>query len=195
MLSNMTEKTTSPRIPLLERDQVSPEIAAIYDALLNQRGVVPNMFKTLAHTPVLAQGIAGFLKSLLSDGALPGWYKELVAVRLSVLLNSRYAVSAHALSARQKGATEIQIAAAQADFESGPFTDAEKLGFRCAERLHHSAEDLDNDFFAQLKSAFSDPQIVELVAAASAFELFPRLVDGLRIPITPIPARVAGKKD
>jgi AhpD family alkylhydroperoxidase len=195
MLSNVTEKTISPRIPLLERDQVSPEIAAIYDALLKQRGVVPNMFKTLAHTPVLAQGIAGLLKSLLSDGALPGWYKELVATRLSVLLNSRYAVSAHALSARQKGATEAQITAAQADFESGPFTDAEKLGFRCAERLHHSAEDVDDDFFVKLKSAFSDPQIVELFATASAFELFPRLVDGLRIPITPIPASIAGKKD
>lgn len=195
MLSNVTEKMISPRIPLLERDQVSPEIAAIYDALLKQRGVVPNMFKTLAHTPVLALGIAGLLKSLLSDGALPGWYKELIATRLSVLLNSRYAVSAHALSARQKGATEAQIAAAQADFASGPFTDKEKLGFRCAERLHHSAEDVDDDFFAQLKSAFSDAQIVELFATASAFELFPRLVDGLRIPITPIPASIAGKKD
>ena len=28
------------RIPLLERDQVSPEIAAVYDALLKQRGAV-----------------------------------------------------------------------------------------------------------------------------------------------------------
>ena len=195
MLSNVTEKTTSPRIPLLERDQVSAEIATIYDALLKQRGVVPNMFKTLAHTPALAQGIAVFLKSLLSDGALPGWYKELIATRLSVLLNSRYAVSAHALSARQKGATEAQIAAAQANLESGPFTDAEKLGFRCAERLHHSAEEVDDDFFTQLKSTFTDPQIVELVATASAFELFPRLVDGLRIPITPIPSTIAGKKD
>ena len=195
MLSNVTEKMISPRIPLLERDQVSPEIAAIYDALLKQRGVVPNMFKTLAHTPVLALGIAGLLKSLLSDGALPGWYKELIATRLSLVLNSRYAVSAHALSARQKGASEAQIAAAQADFDSGPFTDEEKLGFRCAERLHHSAEDVDDDFFAQLKSAFSDAQIVELFATASAFELFPRLVDGLRIPITPIPASIAGKKD
>jgi uncharacterized peroxidase-related enzyme len=183
------------RIPLLERDQVAPEIATIYDVLLKQRGVVPNMFKTLAHTPALAQGIAGFLKSLLSDSALPGWYKELVATRLSVLFSSRYAVSAHALSARQKGATDAQIEAVQADFETGPFTEQEKLGFRCAERLHRSPGELDDDFFAKLKSAYTDPQIVELVATASAFELFPRLVDGLRIPTTPIPENVAGKKD
>ena len=73
------------RIPLLERDQVPQQIGAIYDALLAQRGAVPNMFKTLAHTPELAQGIAAFLKPLLGDGALPGWYKELVATRVALL--------------------------------------------------------------------------------------------------------------
>jgi uncharacterized peroxidase-related enzyme len=176
-----------PRIPLLERDQVSPEIANVYDALLKQRGVVPNMFKTLAHTPALALGIAGFLKSLLSDSALPGWYKELVATRLSLLHNSQYAVSAHALSARQKGATEEQLAAVRADFERGPFTEAEKLGFRCAERLHRSGQDLDDELFGKLKTVYTDAQIVELVATAAAFELFPRLVDGLRLPTTPVP--------
>ena len=178
---------TKPRIPLLERDQVSPEIANVYDALLKQRGVVPNMFKTLAHTPGLALGIAGFLKSLLSDSALPGWYKELVATRLSVLNNSQYAISAHALSAKQKGATEAQITAVSADFEDGAFSEAEKLGFRCAERLHRCGRDLDDELFAKLKSMYTDAQIVELVATAAAFEMFPRLVDGLRLPTTPLP--------
>jgi uncharacterized peroxidase-related enzyme len=191
----MSDTAVTTRIPLLDRDQVSPEIANVYDALLKQRGVVPNMFKTLAHTPGLALGVAGFLKSLLSDGALPGWYKELIATRLSAVLQSTYAVAGHALSARQKGASEEQIAAAQGDFETGPFTEQEKLGFRCADRLHLSAQKLDHSFFAQLKSAYTDPQIVELVATAAAFELFPRLVDGLRIPKTPVPEPVAGKQD
>jgi AhpD family alkylhydroperoxidase len=195
MLSNMNEKMVSPRIPLLERDQVSPEIAVIYDALLKQRGVVPNMFKTLAHTPALAQGIAAFLKALLGDSALPGWYKELVATRLSVLNDSQYAISAHTLSAKQKGATDAQIASAKNDFETGPFTEKEKLGFRCVDRLHHSGRDLDDAYFSRLKAAYTDPEIVELVASAAAFELFPRLVDGLRIPTTPIPEAIAGKKD
>jgi AhpD family alkylhydroperoxidase len=191
----MTEKPVSPRIPLLERDQVFPEIAAVYDALLKQRGVVPNMFKTLAHTPALALGVAGLLKSLLSDSALPGWYKELVATRLSVLQNSQYAISAHALSAKQKGASDGQIAAAQSDFETGPFTEKEKLGFRCAERLHRSPQEVDDEFFAELKRLYTDSEIVELIATAAAFELFPRFVDGLRIPTTPVPAGLAGKKD
>ena len=93
----MTDKTS--RIPLLERDAVAPDTAALYDALLAQRGVVPNMFKVLAYAPGIAQGVAGFLRALLSDGALTGWYKELVAVRISILLESEYAITAHKASA------------------------------------------------------------------------------------------------
>jgi uncharacterized peroxidase-related enzyme len=176
-----------PRLPLLERDQVTPEIANVYDALLAQRGVVPNMFKTLAHTPALALATAGYLKALLSDGALPGFYKELVAVRLSVLNQSPYAIAAHSLSASQKGATAAQIAAVKENYESGPLTDAQRLGLRCADKLHRSAREVDDAFFAQLQQHFSDPQIVELIATAAAFELFPRFVDALRLPTTPVP--------
>jgi AhpD family alkylhydroperoxidase len=179
-------ETPSTRIPLLGRDQVTPEVANIYDALLKTRGVVPNMFKTLAHTPALALATAGYLKALLSDGALRGFYKELIAMRLSVHLASEYAVKAHALSARQKGATEAQITAAQADFENGPFSEADKQGFRAADRLHRSANEITDEFFADLKRHFTDPQIIELVATAAAFELFPRFVDALRIPITSV---------
>jgi alkylhydroperoxidase family enzyme len=173
---------------MLGRDEVPPEIAALYDALLKQRGAVPNMFKTVANVPGLAVAFAGLLKPLLSDGALQGWYKELVATRLSALLGSDYAVTAHGLSARQKGASGEQVEAVKSNFESGPFTGAEKLGFRCAERLHRSADEIDDAFYGELKAAFSDAQIIELIATASVFEFFPRFVDALRIPTTPIPA-------
>jgi AhpD family alkylhydroperoxidase len=172
---------------MLDRDQVVPELQQLYDILLQQRGVVPNMFKTVAHVPPLALGFAGLLKALLSDGALPGWYKELIATRMSLLCGSQYAVAGHSLSAMQKGASDQQIAAAKADYESGPFNDQEKLGLRCADRLHRSGGEIDDAFFETLQAAFNDQQIVELFAAASVFEFFPRFVDGLRIPITPPP--------
>jgi uncharacterized peroxidase-related enzyme len=178
------------RISLLERDQVSPEIGAIYDALLKQRGLVPNMFKTLAHTPAVALGIAGFLKGLLGDTALPGWYKELIATRIAVLNDCVYAVSAHSLSARQKGASEEQISSVR-DPQHGPFSERERLGFRCADRLHQGPEHLDDGFFRELKEHFSEPELVELTATAATFEFFCRFIDGLRIPTTPIPVAVS----
>ncbi|HXY15469.1 MAG TPA: carboxymuconolactone decarboxylase family protein [Terriglobales bacterium] len=190
----MQKTEASPRVPLLERDQVPPEIAAIYDALLKQRGVVPNMFKILAHAPALAIGMAGFLKGLLGDSALPGWYKELLATRISVINDSAYAISAHSLSARQKGASDAQIAAVKSDFEQGPFSQAEKLGFRCADRLHRSPDEIDDKFFVELKTVYNDAQLVELMATAAAFELFPRFIGALRIPTTQIPQEVSRKQ-
>jgi len=172
------------RVKLLERDAVTPEAVALYDALLAQRGVVPNMFKVLAYSPEIAKGVAGFLKPLLSDGALPGWYKELVAVRVSILCESEYAIRAHSISAQKKGASAAQIAAV-ADFESGPYTEKEKLGFRLASRLHGGGRQVDDTFYNELKTVFDDAALVELFLTAAAFEMFPRFIDGLRIPITP----------
>src|SRR5919109_3317657 len=122
MPSNVSTKQQG-RIPVLERDAVSPEVGALYDALLAQRGVVPNMFKTIAHIPALAQGFAAFLKPIVGDGALPGWFKELVAVRVCLLHKFEYGVKAHSLSAKQKGASDEQIDAVD-HFERGPFTEA-----------------------------------------------------------------------
>jgi len=171
------------RIPMLERSQVAPEVGAIYDVLLQQRGVVPNMFKTIANIPAMAVGIAAFLKPIVGDGALLGSYKELIAVRICLLNNFEYGIKAHSLSARQKGASQDQIETLD-DFERGPFTDAEKLGFRFADRLHRSAAEIDDEFYASVKSVYNDLQIMELTAVAAAFEFFPRFVDALRIPIT-----------
>jgi 4-carboxymuconolactone decarboxylase len=178
----------SSRIKLLERDAVTSDAAALYDALLAQRGVVPNMFKVLAYSPDIAKGVAGFLKPLLSDGALPGWYKELVAVRVSILCESEYAIRAHSISAQKKGASAAQIEEV-ADFGSGPYTEKEKLGFRLADHLHGGGRQVDDAFYRELQSAFEDAELVELFLTAAAFEMFPRFIDGLRIPVTPPAAK------
>jgi AhpD family alkylhydroperoxidase len=181
----MAAKTS--RIPLLEREALAPDTAALYDALLAQRGVVPNMFKVLSYAPGIAQGVAGFLRALLSDGALTGWYKELVAVRISILLESEYAITAHQASAKKKGASDAQIAGV-ADFERGPYSGKEKLGFRLADRLHRGPCEVSDAFYAELKAVFADSELVELFLTAAAFEMFPRFIDGLHIPVTPLPA-------
>jgi AhpD family alkylhydroperoxidase len=179
--------SAAPRIPLLERESAAPDAQKIYDALLAARGVVPNMFKVLGYRPEIAQGVAGFLKPLLSDGALPGFYKELIAIRVSQHHRCAYAVLAHSISARQKGATEEQTESV-ANFETGRYTEKEKLGFRLTDRLHRGPDAIDDPFYASLKSSFTDPELIELFLTAAAFEMFPRFIDGLRIPVTPPPA-------
>jgi alkylhydroperoxidase family enzyme len=86
--------------------------------------------------------------------------------------------------AKQKGATNEQIEAVS-EFETGPFNEGEKMGFRYADRLHRSPSEIDDRFFAEAGKHFSAQQIIELTAVAGAFEFFTRFVDALRIPVTP----------
>ncbi len=186
------EPVSASRIPLLDRAQVRPDVAALYDRLYADRGVVPNMFKGLANVPDLVLGIAAFLKPLMADSALPGWYKELIATRVAALNGCEYCVSAHRYLALQRGATPEQIATAEdfaqmTSFESGPFTEKEKAGFRYADLLHASGHAIHDAAFAALSAHYTTEEIVELTAVAAAFEFFPRINTALRIPVTPLP--------
>jgi hypothetical protein len=159
---------------MLERDQVRPEGRAIYDALLKQRGIVPNMFKTAANIPALTGGQCG-----ISETDRGRWR----AAR-------RVQGSDRGLFRLKKGAGTEHLNGVQ-DFEQGPFTEAQKIGFRYADRLHRSPAEIDDQFYAAVKSVYNDLQINELTAVAAAFEFFPRFIDALRIPITPPPTQSA----
>jgi uncharacterized peroxidase-related enzyme len=174
------------RVPLLERDEVSTEVAQLYGKLLADRGVVPNMFKALANVPALALGIAEFLKPLMADGALPGWYKELIATRIASLNRCDYCISAHRFLALKRGATLGQVASYD-NFEKGPFSDKEKAGFRYASLLHQSGHAANEAAFDAVSEHLNCQEIIELTAVASAFEMFARINSSLRIPVTPIP--------
>lgn len=179
------------RVPLLEREQVAPEAAALYDKLLAERGCVPNMFKALANVPALALGVAALLKPLMGEGALVGWYKELVATRVAALNRCEYCISAHRYLALQRGATAEQVASlgetSQDTFETGPFTEKEKAGFRYASLLHVSGHAIDDAAFRAVRAHFNTQELIELTAVAAAFEFFPRFNSALHIPVTPLP--------
>jgi uncharacterized peroxidase-related enzyme len=183
------------RVPLLEYEQVAPEAAALYDKLLAERGCAPNMFKALANVPSLALGVAALLKPLMGEGALVGWYKELIATRVASLNQCEYCISAHRYLAGQRGATPEQVASYDS-FETGPFTEKEKAGFRYASLLHVSGHSIDDAAFAAVSAHFNSEELIELTAVAAAFEFFPRFNSALHIPVTPLPgadaARAAG---
>ena len=182
----MTTVSTESRVPLAERNQVPVEVAILYDKLLADRGVVPNMFKALANAPDLVLGIAAFLRGLMGEGALPGWYKELIATRVASLNECEYCISAHRYLAEKRGAAPGQLATYDA-YETGSFSEKEKAGFRYTDLLHVSGHAVDDAAFAALRAHFNSQEIIELTAVAASFEFFTRMNTALRIPVTPLP--------
>jgi len=79
----------SPRLPYLEREQVPPDVQAVYDRLKQATGRVLNIFKLMAHH---ARSLAPFLAwyPTLREGALDLGLRQLAYVRASQLNRCRY---------------------------------------------------------------------------------------------------------
>jgi hypothetical protein len=78
------------RLPKLEREQVPPEIQAIYDTYLKERGNVPNAFKTFAHIPSYLTTMIAHYRAVMFTGEIPFKRKELVFLDVTRLNASRY---------------------------------------------------------------------------------------------------------
>jgi alkylhydroperoxidase family enzyme len=78
------------RISRLDKDQVDPETAKIYDTYQQERGNVPNMFRTVAHRPEIFRTMIAHFHAVMNTGTVPAKLKELAIVRTSQLNGCEY---------------------------------------------------------------------------------------------------------
>ena len=64
------------RISRLDRSEVAPEIAALYDKIFAQRGNVPNMFRVMAHRPEIFATMQAHFAAVLNTGTVSAKLKE-----------------------------------------------------------------------------------------------------------------------
>jgi uncharacterized peroxidase-related enzyme len=173
-----------PRISRLQRDEVLPGAANIYDRYLRDRGNVPNMFRTMAHRPEIFETIIAHMEAVLNTGTLPKALKELVIVRTSQLNRTPYCLASHTTIARKLGWTETQIKALHDSAGSAEFTEREKVAIHLAEVMTLDAHSYSEAEFARLRDFFSEGEVVELMAAIGLFNYFNRFNDLLEMEPT-----------
>ena len=62
------------------------------------------------HAPEAMQAFVAFDKAALADGAIPGKYKELIALGVAFTTQCPYCIDIHADKARELGASDQEIA-------------------------------------------------------------------------------------
>ena len=97
--------------PLIEYEQASPEVRAVYDEIMSLRKTdwVNNFWKVLANDPPTLRRIWDNVKQVMAPGALDPLTKELVYVAVSVTNNCEYCTYSHAAGARGKGMTDAMF--------------------------------------------------------------------------------------
>jgi uncharacterized peroxidase-related enzyme len=172
------------RISRLERSDVGPDISAIYDKVFAQRGNVPNMFRVMAHRPEIFATMQAHFAAVLNTGTVSTKLKELIIVRTSQVNQTPYCLASHTILARKLGWTDDQLAHLAEWQQRDDFTPAEKAAILLAETVTCDAHALSDEQFAELRSYYSEGEIVELLCAIGLFNYFNRFNDALRMEPT-----------
>jgi uncharacterized peroxidase-related enzyme len=172
------------RISRLDRSEVTPEMAALYDKAFAQRGNVPNMFRVMAHRPEIFATMQAHFGAVLNTGTVSTRLKELIVVRTSQVNVTPYCLASHTILAKGLGWTDDQLAHLADWPQRQDFSPAEKAALRLAETVTRDAHALDDEQFAELRSFYSEGEIVELLCAIGLFNYFNRFNNALRIEPT-----------
>jgi len=172
------------RISRLERSEVTPEMAALYDKAFAQRGNVPNMFRVMAHRPEIFATMQAHFGAVLTTGTVPTKLKELIIVRTSQVNLTPYCLASHTILAKGLGWTDEQLSRLADWPQREDFTPTEKAALRLAETVTRDENAVSDEQFAELRSYYSEGEIVELLCAIGLFNYFNRFNNALRMEPT-----------
>src|SRR5579871_1219646 len=90
---------------LIEYDNASPEVRAVYDDIRATRKTdfINNFWKALANDPVTLKRTWESVKQIMAPGALDGLTKEMLYIAVSVTNQCSYCIASHTASAQNKG--------------------------------------------------------------------------------------------
>lgn len=172
------------RISRLDRSEVSADLAALFDKAFTLRGNVPNMFRVMAHRPEIFATMQAHFAAVLNTGTISTKLKELLIVRTSQVNDTPYCLASHTILARNLGWSDDQLG----DLAEWPrredFTPAEKAALRLAETVTRDAHAVSDGQFAELRSFYSEGEIVELLCAIGLFNYFNRFNNALKMEPT-----------
>ncbi|MDQ2929207.1 MAG: carboxymuconolactone decarboxylase family protein [Gemmatimonadota bacterium] len=173
----------SPRVPLPELDDATPEVRQLFDAFMRERGNVPNLFRAASLRPPIVLTLFAHLRAVTGPGEVPVLLKELLTVRVSQVNACSYCLASHTALSRKHGATDEQIASVDAG-RYDVFEPGWRAALAFADAMTPTNGDVTDEIYAELARWWTAPQIVEIAAVIGFFNYFNRFAEALRIPVT-----------
>lgn len=162
------------RAVLIQYDQASPDVRAIYDEIMEATGQpdVPNIMKALGNNEKTLRAVWTMFRNTVVEGELPNLLKELILFRISIHAGNEYCRSLHAHAACTLDPTlSYKDLRAMAEGESlaglpASFQAAINIVPRMALEPHSVADDRFRYEEDLRDEGFSEAEIDELVAQA-----------------------------
>ncbi|MDH6207103.1 alkylhydroperoxidase family enzyme [Aurantimicrobium minutum] len=169
-------------IKLVDPDTLEGTPREVAESGIAQYGKALNTWQAIMNKPDLFAAYLPFLRQVAGPGALDGELKDLSALYVGYLNNCRYTASHRFTSARAKGVSDDQMRAVVHEEWSG-LSDKYQVALKFTKAitllptlLPHSEEPqiADEKLLAELKTHFSDQEILELTMSISVWNALAR---------------------
>ena len=170
------------RFPYVTREQLPESESSLFDDIEAQFGRVNNIFRMLAHHPLLLKRVINMSDGLRHATRLDAKLRELAILTVGRLTECEYEMVHHSALAPRLGVPPEQIARL-ANWESDPaFNEQERAVIRYAAEATTSVAVSDATFNA-LREFLDQEEIIELVLNIAFYNMVVRAIVPLEIDL------------
>jgi alkylhydroperoxidase family enzyme len=170
------------RVPFIDPDE-RPDLADLVARIRSGRGKVINVYRTLLHSPPLAESWFEHINRVRWGTEISGRLREIVIIRLGHLVESAYVLRQHVPKlAAGEGMTREECDAL-ADWQASTlFSASEKTVLAYVDAMVRTIK-VPDAVFEPLRAHFSNRQIVELTLMVGAYISHSRVLDALEVDL------------
>jgi uncharacterized peroxidase-related enzyme len=177
-------RTGEPAMALVSyvSNQDAPEkIKPVFEGMEKKIGVVPNVFRAMAHNPEMLEAFLA-LNATLPKTKLDGKLRELAYIKTSELNGCDYCLHHHRGLGKKAGLNDRQVAETAQYETSDAYTDLEREVMRYAEEVTRHI-DVSDGVYNRLKQVLDDRELVELAMAVGIANFTNRVTETLRLEL------------
>jgi len=174
------------RIEPLKREDL-PAQKDLFALVEGAMGFLPNSMLTMARKPGLVEAFGGLAGLIQMQNDLPGDLARMIGYVVSRSAGCQYCQAHTHHGAAAVGIEEEKLDAVWA-YETSPlFSDAERAAFKVAQGAAQVPNGVTDADFAELKSHFTEAQVLDIVAIISLFGFLNRWNDTMATALEAAP--------
>jgi 4-carboxymuconolactone decarboxylase len=167
-----------PRIPVLA--DPDPAVAELLQTTITRDGEPLNIFRTMAHHPVLLKQFNRMGGALLRRGLLSARAREIVILRVGWRSGSVYEFGQHTVIARRAGLQEHEIVSLAKSSIGDDFASDERDLIALADEIAMTSSVTDATW-NRLAARWSDGELVELLLLAGYYRMVSGFLNAARV--------------
>lgn len=166
----------------------------VIEASQSRMGFVPNSMLILAHRPEILRGFRQLTEAINGPSAtIDRQLRNLIAQMASRAAGCGYCM-AHTANSGERSGISSEKEHALWEFETSPlYSDAERAALRVARGAAQVPNAVSDEDFAELRSYFTDAQVVEIVAVIALYGFYNRFNDTMATQLEKSPLE-AGRR-